>query len=689
MTTSAQSATVAIASLSRSSASRSPRVHNAKIYTGKRSSRRAEIVVAVLMVLLVVRSGSAHPLDPLSAEEIDSTIAVLRAAQLTDAATRFPLIDIDEPLKAGVLAWAPGYEIHRSAFVVARRNRVVYEGVVDLTTKSVARWQMISNVQPSILSEELELAPRLTMADPDWQAALRKRGYTTFDKFYCAPLSAGYLANPAEDGRRLLKVVCFNTAGTQNNVWGRPIEGLYALVDVDERKVIQIVDSGVIPVSRDPADFAGSAAPAQTSEGPAVKDLGFTLSGNEVRWKNWSYHFRMDRRVGPILSLVRYDDHGRQRLVLYRGSLAEMFVPYMDPDRSWSFRTYMDVGEYGLGLSSSPLKPGTDCPTDAEFIDATLPDDDGQPVIAKSRICLFERDTARPLWRHAEFSNRIYAGRSEVELVLRTIAAVGNYDYVIDWVLTESGDIRIDVGATGILEAKGVLAESMADPSAKKDTTYGTLVAPNLTAVNHDHFLSFRLDIDVDGPDNTLVRQKLVPQRLTADNGRQSLWRVVDEEIDEEGPLQGAEHGGAEIWRIINPNLTNRLGQHPGYELHAEHSARSLLTPDDFAQRRAAFSGAPLWITAYDPQELYAAGPYPNQSKGGDGLPVYVARHRPVANTDIVLWYTMGFHHVPRPEDWPVMDTMWHSLTLMPDGFFDHNPALDTPIVATPNQTPK
>jgi primary-amine oxidase len=104
--------------------------------------------------------------------------------------------------------------------------------------------------------------------------------------------------------------------------------------------------------------------------------------------------------------------------------------------------------------------------------------------------------------------------------------------------------------------------------------------------------------------------------------------------------------------------------------------ADSLLAPDDFPQRRAGFSTAPLWITAYDPNELYAAGSYPNQSKGGDGLPAYAARHRPIVNADIVLWYTMGFHHLPRPEDWPVLPTMWHSVSLVPSGFFDHNPSL-------------
>jgi len=304
-------------------------------------------------------------------------------------------------------------------------------------------------------------------------------------------------------------------------------------------------------------------------------------------------------------------------------------------------------------------------------------------------MCLFERDAGSPLWRHAETVNGAYAGRPATELVLRTIAAIGNYDYIFDWVLTEAGAIRIDVGATGIVQVKGVAARSMADPSANADTAHGTLVAPNLVAVNHDHFLSFRLDVDVDGTGNTLLRQRLAPVTFEGDNGRRSLWRVIDTVVDAEGPIEADGHGADEIWKIINPNLTNGLGDHPGYELHPGHSVTSLLTPDDVAQRRAAFSAAPLWVTVYDPNELYAAGAYPNQSRGGDGLPAYAAQHRRVVNADIVLWYTMGFHHVPRPEDWPVMPTLWHSLSLVPDGFFDRNPALDVPADAAHGETAK
>jgi len=39
----------------------------------------------------------------------------------------------------------------------------------------------------------------------------------------------------------------------------------------------------------------------------------------------------------------------------------------------------------------------------------------------------------------------------------------------------------------------------------------------------------------------------------------------------------------------------------------------------------------------------------------------------------------MGAHHIPRPEDWPVMPAEYIGFSLKPAGFFDRNPALDVP----------
>jgi primary-amine oxidase len=625
------------------------------------------------------RGSPVHPVDPLSAGEITTAVAVLQGAGHVDSATRYALIDLDEPVKQDVLAWTPGQPFARRAFVIARRDRTVYEAVVDLAAQRVERWQAIPNVQSAILDEEVKLARRITIADPGWQEAARKRGFDNFSEVFCAPLSAGYSADPAEAGRRLVRVACYAGPLSEANVWGRPIEGLLAIVDLDEKKVIRVIEQGSVAVA---GKVPGADDKSQTTQLPELRPIreegarqrNFVVTGNEVRWNKWSFHYRMDERVGLIISLLRYDDDGRRRIVLYRGSVAEMFVPYMDPDSGWSFRTYMDVGEFGLGPMSSPLMPGIDCPADAAFFNAILPNEFGRPVVDRSVICMFQRDTGAPLWRHFETANGTYQGRPAVELVLRTIPSIGNYDYVIDWVLTQAGTIRIDVGATGIDQVKGVPAATMRDPSAGADTAYGGMVAPNLIGTNHDHFLSFRLDIDIDGTDNTLVHEHLLSEAIQGTAGRSSLWRVAQENITTEGPLTGG-HEGAEIWSVINPHLTNRLGQHPGYEVRPDHTVTSLLAPEDIAQQRGAFSAATLWVTAYDPKQLYAAGMHPNQSRGGDGLPAYVKHHRRVADADIVLWYTMGFHHLPRPEDWLILPTIWHSVSLVPFGFFDVNPA--------------
>ena len=80
------------------------------------------------------------------------------------------------------------------------------------------------------------------------------------------------------------------------------------------------------------------------------------------------------------------------------------------------------------------------------------------------------------------------------------------------------------------------------------------------------------------------------------------------------------------LWRVINPESKGPLGYPTSYQLKPGANAISLLTPDDFPQRRAGFTNFHLWVTPYDPGERYAAGTYPNQSKGGDGLPSWTSK---------------------------------------------------------------
>jgi primary-amine oxidase len=94
---------------------------------------------------------------------------------------------------------------------------------------------------------------------------------------------------------------------------------------------------------------------------------------------------------------------------------------------------------------------------------------------------------------------------------------------------------------------------------------------------------------------------------------------------------------------------------------------------------RAGFIEHPVWFTRYKDDEQSSAGDYPNQSKGGDGLPRFVADDEPLESTDVVLWYTFGVTHIPRPEEWPIMNAHHTGFRLMPYNFFGKNPALGVP----------
>ncbi len=52
---------------------------------------------------------------------------------------------------------------------------------------------------------------------------------------------------------------------------------------------------------------------------------------------------------------------------------------------------------------------------------------------------------------------------------------------------------------------------------------------------------------------------------------------------------------------------------------------------------------------------------------------------REILNQDLVVWYTLGFHHGPSSEDWPVNNTGFHGVTLKPYNFFDRDPTIDVP----------
>jgi primary-amine oxidase len=145
----------------------------------------------------------------------------------------------------------------------------------------------------------------------------------------------------------------------------------------------------------------------------------------------------------------------------------------------------------------------------------------------------------------------------------------------------------------------------------------------------------------------------------------------------EQDAIRVADGASGRYWKVVNPNVTNSVGNPTGYKLMVQGGPVMLAQDGSSARRRGEFATKHLWVTPFQPDEKYATGDYPNVHAGGDGLPHYVARNRPIKNTDIVLWHSFGHTHVCKPEDFPVMPVEYAGFVLKPNGFFSANAASD------------
>jgi primary-amine oxidase len=568
-----------------------------------RSTKIAVVLLLVSTTLTVCFAADApkHPLDGLTAAEYWAVSDTMNASGHVDSKTRYPFITLHEPPKAEVLRWKPGQPLRREALVVVKQEAKTFEAIVDLNARKITSWKEIPGVQPNLMEEETFGVDAGVKANSEWQAAMRRRGITNFDAVFCYGPSPGNYGEPEFQSKRILRVVCYDRRG----VWepdGRPIENLQVDWDANEQKVLRVMDLGVVPIPQGPVNYdRGSVGPLREvpkSVAP-LGNPGFRVDGHEVSWQKWNFRFRLDRRVGLVLSNVRYADGERLRSILYEGSLSEIFVPYMDPSESWYRWTFIDAGEYGDGFGS-PLQPGGDCPESAQYFEQVYANSLGLPQRKARAACLFERDSGDIAWRHEGLS--AVESRPARDLVLRAIGQFGNYDYVFEWSFQQNGRIKVSVGATGVDYIKAVTSRTASAGKDGKADTYGRFVAENSVAVDHDHFFCFRLDLDVDGTNNSFVREKLSVEKQPADNPRRSVWVAKPEIVQKED--QAKLHMSMEqpeMWRVINPDVKSPLGYAVGYELVPGDNAMSMLVPEDYPQRRAGFTDHQLWVKSRIP----------------------------------------------------------------------------------------
>ncbi|MEU7149676.1 primary-amine oxidase [Streptomyces sp. NPDC045456] len=629
-----------------------------------------------------------HPLDPLTADEITAARDVLHGAGLVGDTTRFPLVLLDEPDRHTVAAHRPGAPVVRRLRVTLldTATGAAAEAVVDVSARVLLAHRPLdpaADGQPPVLFEEYERCDEIVKTDPGWRKAMAGRGITDTSLAVCAPLAAGNFGRAEETGRRMLRSLTFLRCETADNPFAHPVGGLVADVDLTERRVVRLIDTGAVPVpaacGRYEAEFNG---PARTDlkalETSQPDGPSFTLDGHRLTWQNWSLRLDFNSREGLVLHELSYRDGDRVRPVLHRASLAEMAVPYADPgaDRNWI--CYLDVGEYTLGRNANALRLGCDCLGEIRYVDAVLPDDHGMPQTLPNAVCIHEEDHGL-LWKHTNmFSGFSAESRRSRRLVVSCVATLGNYDYGFSWYLYQDGGIEFEVKSTGLVQT------SASEPGTV--SPYATEIAPGLQAPYHQHLFCARLDPAVDGHANTVEEVDIVRIPMGPDNPNGNAFTVRATPVTDSGEAgRLADPAVGRRWRITNPTARNRTGQPVAYTLTPQPSGPPLLAqPGSAVAARVAYAAKHLWITRSAPGRRYPDGDYPNQHPGGAGVPEWSRPGESLENTALTLWHCFGPTHLPRLEDWPVMPVDRCGFTLRPTGFFDRNPTLDLPRESGP-----
>jgi primary-amine oxidase len=621
-----------------------------------------------------------HPLGRLSADEITTARVVLTEAGLVTPTTRFAYLALEEPPKAEVLAHRPGDPVDRRvrAILLDVATGRTQDVVASLTRRRLDRAVEVDTAtsgQAPILLEELIVVDEIVKADAGWCDAMARRGITDLDLVRPCPLSAGDFGLPGERGRRMLRVLSFLQHRPDDHCWAHPIDGVVAYVDVIARSVVELIDHALLPIPKEEGNFDDPSyvGPVRTTLKPLEitqpDGPSFAVDDDVVTWENWRFRIGFDPREGLVLHQISYTDGGRERPLIYRASIAEMVVPYADPSPVHFWQNYFDAGEYLLGQQTLSLMLGCDCLGEIHYLDAVMADGAGEPRVVPNAICMHEEDYG-VLWKHSDLFTNAQETRRQRRLVVSFFVAVGNYDYGFYWYFYLDGTIQAEVKSTGV-----VFTSSYVEASP-----WATEIAPGLGAPYHQHFFNARLDMMVDGLAQAVEELDAVRVRVGPGNphGNAFTRSVTRLETESQG-MRVAHPAAGRVWRVVNTERTNRLGQPVGYVLIPQGQPLLLAADEAPIRRRAAFATHHLWVTAYHPDERYPAGDLVNQNPGGAGLPAYVAQDRSINGADVVLWHTFGATHFPRPEDWPVMPVDYSGFTLKPYGFFDRNPTLDVP----------
>ena len=328
---------------------------------------------------------------------------------------------------------------------------------------------------------------------------------------------------------------------------------------------------------------------------------------------------------------------GEPRKVLNQGAIAQIHVPYDD-----NGARFHDVSDYGLGENNLNNMSASDCPGGALL-----------RANNKNMVC---KNVERRGHAHADGDEHLHG----YALNLFSVSHVGRYNYIPQWRFFDDGTIELVMGATGTLQRTGGSIE------------YGWRLGNGSVGISHLHNYFWRLDFDLGE-----VATDDVFEEFNFDAGGGARARGVTRFFAE--TARSTNPTTMRRWRVRDDTLTNEDGHPISYEILPLETGHR-----DTGPSNEPFTFNDIYVTRYKACERFASH---NPSGGvgcGDDVSDFV-NGESLSGADLVVWFGMSFHHIPRAEDAPRMHQHWNRFQLVPRDWTADNPlAPDLPV----NQPP-
>ncbi|KFP38423.1 Membrane primary amine oxidase, partial [Chlamydotis macqueenii] len=399
----------------------------------------------------------------------------------------------------------------------------------------------------------------------------------------------------------------------------------------------------------------------------------FEYDGTNVAFQSTAPHgFHSGDRKSWFIVFQNVSVRHKGERVAYEISVQEALSVYGSNCPGGMSTRYMD-GSFGIGRYASPLVRGVDCPYSATYVDTYSLFETLQPSKRTASLCIFEQNLGSPLRRHySNLQSLYYGGLVNSALVVRSIATVGNHDYVWDFIFYQNGAIEGKVQATGYPSSSFLHGDGLRYGNRVWEHTLGTV----------RNSINYKVDLDVGGVKNSLVAHDMAFEMARAPwSPEQQIERprLTKKVLDTEDQAAFRLQSKMPRYIYFAANSKNKWGHQRGYRIQITSFAGDHVPEASSMERAISWARYQLAVTRRKEEEPTSTSIY-NQNDPWTPTVAFAdfINNETITNEDLVAWITTGFLHIPHSEDIPNTVTVGNSVgfLLRPYNYYDLDPSI-------------